>query len=74
MKTTTIERTAGSPVVGSDSKQAEQVALLTRYGVHSAITRASADFEAYDRASEFERIGGDVIELSPAQWREVVAA
>jgi len=45
---------------------------LSRYGVHSAITRYSQeDAVAYDRATEFERIGGEVIEMAPAQWREV---
>lgn len=45
---------------------------LTRYGVHSAITRHSADIDDYDRATELERIGGQVIELDRSQW-EVLA-
>ena len=44
---------------------------LTRYGVHAAITRHSADADDYDRASTLERIGGDVIELAPGDWREL---
>jgi hypothetical protein len=44
---------------------------LTRYGVHAAITRYSADSDSYDRATELERIGGDVIELNPGDWREL---
>jgi hypothetical protein len=28
----------------------------------------SADVESYDRASELERMGGDVIELSRHEW------
>lgn len=47
---------------------------LTRYGVHSAITRHSADVEDYDRATELERIGGDVIELAANEWQAVAAA
>jgi hypothetical protein len=45
---------------------------LTRYGVHSAITRHSSDVENYDRATELERLGGQVIELSANDWQEVV--
>jgi hypothetical protein len=51
---------------------------LSRYGVHSAITRYSQDIELYDRATEFERIGGEVIELDGREWKtitkELVAA
>jgi hypothetical protein len=47
---------------------------LTRYGVHSAITRHSADVADYDRATELERIGGDVIELPANDWQQLVAA
>jgi hypothetical protein len=48
---------------------------LTRYGVHSALTRFSqVDAVDYDRATELERIGGDVIELGANDWRALVAA
>lgn len=48
---------------------------LSRYGLHAAITRYSQDNAVdYDRATELERLGGDVIELQPGQWRELVAA
>jgi hypothetical protein len=48
---------------------------LTRYGLHAAITRYSQDaIVTYDRASELERIGGDVIELPSNDWRALVAA
>lgn len=46
---------------------------LTRYGLHAAITRHSADVEDYDRATELERLGGDVIELPDADWKRLVA-
>jgi hypothetical protein len=42
---------------------------LTRYGLHAAITRASADVEDYDRATELERLGGAVINLAPGEWQ-----
>lgn len=47
---------------------------LTRYGLHAAVTRASADFDSYDRASEFERLGGDIIELPKNDWAQLAAA
>lgn len=47
---------------------------LTRYGLFNAITRTAQDLESYDRASEFERLGGQVIELAANDWRELAAA
>lgn len=47
---------------------------LTRYGLHAAVTRFSQNESVnYDRATELERIGGDVIELGRDQWRELVS-
>ncbi len=45
---------------------------LSRYGVHSAITRFSQDVADYDRASELERMGGRIIELPRNQWQEIL--
>lgn len=45
---------------------------LSRYGVHSAVTRFSQDLEDYDRASELERLGGRIIELPRNQWQEIL--
>ena len=44
---------------------------LTRYGLFNAITRAAADLDSYDRATEFERFGGQVVELPKRDWEEV---
>jgi hypothetical protein len=44
---------------------------LSQWGLSSAITRASADIESYDRASELEGVGGQVIELPANQWRAI---
>ena len=44
---------------------------LTRYGLHAAITRASADVGDYDRATELERLGGRVIGLSLLEWNAI---
>lgn len=47
---------------------------LTRYGLMQAITRASQDIDDYDRASEFEQLGGQIIELAPGQWKTLAEA
>jgi len=47
---------------------------LSRWGVANAVTRAAADQEDYDRATEMERMGGAIIQLNPTQWAEVAQA
>lgn len=47
---------------------------LTRFGLHNAVTRASQDAEDYDRATELERIGGNIIDLPRSEWEEVAKA
>lgn len=47
---------------------------LTKYGLHAAVTRTAEDLEDYDRASEFERLGGKIIELPKNQWTQLAAA
>lgn len=44
---------------------------LSRYGVHAAITRAAEDVESYDRATDLEVIGGQIIELAPTDWNVI---
>jgi hypothetical protein len=47
---------------------------LTRYGLHAAITRSAQDHADYDRATEIERIGGQVIELGRSEWKALAPA
>jgi hypothetical protein len=47
---------------------------MTRYGLQWAVTRMANDAADYDRASELERLGGQVIELSKNEWKEIVKA
>jgi hypothetical protein len=47
---------------------------LTKYGLMQAVTRASQDADDYDRASELEQLGGQIIELAPSQWRIIAEA
>lgn len=46
---------------------------LTQFGLLNATTRASQDVEDYDDATELERIGGKVLELSQKDWKEIAA-
>lgn len=41
---------------------------FTRFGLANAITRTAQDVDSYDRATELERLGGNIIELSPREW------
>lgn len=46
---------------------------LTAYGALNAITRASQDVQDYDRATELEKVGGQILDLSRSEWRELAA-
>lgn len=47
---------------------------LTRYGLFNAITRTAEDLDDYDRSTDFERMGGKVIDLSPTEWKRIAEA
>ena len=53
------------PVAGGD---------LSAYGVVNAVTHSAEDVEDYDRATEFEALGGKLIELSSSEWKEIAEA
>lgn len=42
---------------------------LTRYGFFNAITRTAEDLADYDRATDFERLGGAIIDLPQSEWK-----
>lgn len=44
---------------------------FTQYGLVNAVTRLSQDVEDYDRASDLERVGGQLIEASGREWDEI---
>ena len=46
----------------------------TQYGLLNAITRYSQEVESYDRATELERLGGEIITLSPKDWKPIAEA
>lgn len=47
---------------------------LSRFGMMNAITRMSTDVESYDRATDLERIGAQIIELPKADWKVLAEA
>jgi hypothetical protein len=47
---------------------------LSKYGLMNAITRASADIESYDRATDLEAIGGALIDLPRSDWTRIAVA
>lgn len=47
---------------------------LSRFGVYNAITRAAQDIESYDRATELERTGAQIIELPAGEWKALAIA
>lgn len=47
---------------------------LSRFGLYNAVTRTAEDLEDYDRASDFERLGGQIIELPKTDWTALAQA
>jgi hypothetical protein len=47
---------------------------LSAYGLVNAVTHYSHDVEDYDRATEFETLGGKLIELPSKEWEELATA
>jgi hypothetical protein len=47
---------------------------LTAYGLVNAVTHDSQEVADYDRATDFEALGGKLIELPASDWRAVVTA
>jgi hypothetical protein len=47
---------------------------LSQWGVVNAVTRMSQDVTDYDRASDLERLGGRLVEMSGREWGEIASA
>lgn len=47
---------------------------LSGYGLVNAVTGFSQEVADYDRATEFEALGGKLIELSAGEWKELAEA
>lgn len=46
---------------------------LTKWGIANAVTTLANTTESYDRATELERLGGNIISLSPTEWSTLAA-
>ena len=44
---------------------------LSAYGLLNAVTRFSQDVDSYERATELEHIGGQILDLSQSEWRDL---
>lgn len=47
---------------------------LSAWGLSNAVTRTAGDVKDFDRATELEAMGHRVVELGPADWREIAEA
>lgn len=47
---------------------------LSRWGIVNAITHQAHSLESYDRAVEFESMGGKLVDLPAAEWKEILEA
>ncbi len=44
---------------------------LNQFGLLNAVTRTAQDIDSYDRATQFERLGGAVLELPRTEWKRL---
>ena len=47
---------------------------LSLFGLAQAVTRTAEDLPDYNRSTDFERIGGKMLDLTPAEYREMALA
>lgn len=47
---------------------------LSLYGLANAVTRQAQDVESYDRSTELEATGYEIITMAPSLWRRMVTA
>jgi hypothetical protein len=47
---------------------------LSQWGLANAVTAMANTVESYDRAVDFERIGGKIIEMNPNEWKTLASA
>lgn len=47
---------------------------VSRWGLLNAVTRAAQDVESYDRSTELETLGGNILNLDRSAWRDLAEA
>lgn len=72
--TTVVERTAKKFALAATEQSSVLEHLmagrdLSAYGLMNAITRTAHDVESYDRSTDLERIGPQIIELPKTEWK-----
>jgi hypothetical protein len=58
---------------GSVLRHLIEDANLTQWGLANAVTRHAADVDSYDRATELERVGGQVLEMPNRDWESLLS-
>jgi len=90
VQSTTTEKIDGDPVKAVEQvaikwslkdedrkgifKRLIEGADLSRYGLLNAVTRHSQDVDSYEDATTLERLGGEIVELSPTDWKAIATA
>jgi hypothetical protein len=74
-----VERLAKATSVTEDERGSIMQHLieggdLTAWGYVNAITRTAEDVDSYDRATELERLGGDLVDWSASAWKALAVA
>ncbi len=69
-----VERTAKKFNLAATEQQSVLQHLITgrdlsAYGLMNAVTRAAHDVESYDRSTDLERIGPQIVELPRTEWQ-----
>lgn len=59
---------------GSVLRNLIEGADLSQYGLLNAVTRTSQEIENYDRATEFEVMGGQILNLPKSEWKVLAEA
>jgi hypothetical protein len=90
MESITLNRIEGDPVKAIEKTaeilkvtEAEQSSILrhlieggdlSQYGLLNAVTRTAEDLPSYDRATEFETMGGYILDMPKRQWDLIAQA
>jgi hypothetical protein len=44
---------------------------LSQWGLANAVTACAHDADSQDKAYDYERVGGKIIDLSPSEWKSL---
>ena len=71
-----LAKTLTLPKLESDSilESLIQNKDYSRWGLLNAVTAQANTHDSYDRAVEFEQLGGDILDMSPSTWKTIAQA